>query len=69
MEGPGEGNLAALALRLRTADTRCAGRAGGRVVSPSHHRRGSEAPAPCSSCWTGRVAGRGLGERKWGGHP
>lgn len=67
-EGPEEGNLAAPRLRPRTADTRCAGRAAGRAASPSPRRPGSAAPAPCSSCWTGRVA-EGSEGGGGGGHP
>lgn len=54
---PEEGSLSGRAPRPHRGDTHCAGRGGGRAASPSHRTRGSAAPAPCSSHWTGGANG------------
>lgn len=48
-----EDNLFVPAPQPHTADTHCAGTAGGWAASPSRHTPGNAAPVPCSSCWTG----------------
>lgn len=53
-----EGSLFVPTPRPRTANTHCAGMAGGRAASRSRHTPGTAAPFPSSSCWTGEE-GRG----------